>query len=257
MKLFVISLREAAARRAAAIEQFEQTGLEFQFFDALHGPSDLSSCSYDIDRKLYRLNTLRDPFPAEIGCYASHLELWKSCVELNEPIVILEDDFQLGPDFPDVISKLKTLVKDYGFIRLESCERKSRFLKFLRPPLHPVPANNGVELCYVSDVPLCALAYAISPSAASSLVNASAILIAPVDKFLQKTWVHNTPIFAIRPPVVRKSCHAGDSTIGTRQQKSLSPWLLFKRALYKASGELRRDGFDKKQLVALGIRSNP
>ena len=253
MKLFVISLRDAAVRRAAAIEQFQRTGLEFEFFDAVCGPSNLTSCAYNIDWRLYRLNTLRDPFPGEIGCYASHLELWKLCVERNEPIVILEDDFQLRADFSEVIGRLKTLIKQFGFIRLESYQRKSRFLKNLRPPFYRVPVKDNITICYVSDVPLCALAYAISPRAASSLVDASATLVSPVDKYLQKTWLHHTPIFAVSPPVVEKSRHADESTIGTRQRKSLSPGLLLKRALYKAQGELRRYEFDKRQLAALGI----
>lgn len=253
MKLFVISLKDAAPRRAAAIEQFRRTDLEFQFFDAVCGPSNLTSCAYNIDKRLYRLNTLRDPFPGEIGCYASHLALWKLCVERNEPIVILEDDFQLTADFSEVIGRLRVLIKNFGFIRLESFERKSKFLKNIRKPFYRILTEDNITICYVSDVPLCALAYAISPSAAASLVDASATLIAPLDKYLQKTWLHNTPIFAVSPPIVGKSRHADESTIGTRQRKSLSPGLLLKRALYKAWGELRRYEFDKRQLAALGV----
>lgn len=37
-------------------------------------------------RKGYQLKT------SEVACFASHYELWVRCVELDEPIVILEDN---------------------------------------------------------------------------------------------------------------------------------------------------------------------
>ncbi|HAW05862.1 MAG TPA: hypothetical protein DCW83_14340 [Saprospirales bacterium] len=46
----------------------------------------------------------RDPFwnrritKGEIGCVLSHYKLWKKCVELNEPILILEDDVDILDD---------------------------------------------------------------------------------------------------------------------------------------------------------------
>ena len=101
------------------------------------------------------------------------------------------------------------------------------------------------------------LAYAISPAAASSLLKASAILTAPVDKFLQQTWVHMTPIYALDPAVVALSSHADSSTIGARPRKSLNPELLLSRVLYKGLGELRRFGFDKRQLNSLDTSDSP
>ena len=47
----------------------------------------------------YLISTRRLPSAAEIGCYASHLMLWRRCVEMDQPIVILEDDFNLQPNF--------------------------------------------------------------------------------------------------------------------------------------------------------------
>jgi len=253
MKIFVISLTDASRRRASAVDQFKQIGLEFEFFDAVECVGCTSEYFNDINRRLYRLNTLRDPLPGEIGCYASHLALWRICVAMNQPIEILEDDFQLAAGFSEAIREIETLTNTYGFIRLQSIERGRKPLKKLRPAAYELFSYKGRKLLYVSDVPLCMLAYAISPAAASSLLKASATLIAPVDKFLQQTWVHMTPIYALDPAVVALSSHAESSTIGTRPRKSLNPGLLLGRALYKGLGELRRYGFDKKQLKTLDI----
>ncbi|CCF80089.1 putative lipopolysaccharide biosynthesis protein [Helicobacter bizzozeronii CCUG 35545] len=35
----------------------------------------------------------------ELGCYASHYSLWQKCIQLHEPIAILEDDVHLKPHF--------------------------------------------------------------------------------------------------------------------------------------------------------------
>jgi glycosyl transferase family 25 len=40
-----------------------------------------------------------------VGCFISHKNLWKKCIELNEPIIICEDDIQL--DKSSSINKVK------------------------------------------------------------------------------------------------------------------------------------------------------
>jgi hypothetical protein len=39
------------------------------------------------------------------GCFFSHFRLWKKCVELNEPIVILEHDAVITAPWPEVFLK--------------------------------------------------------------------------------------------------------------------------------------------------------
>ncbi len=251
MRIFVISLNSAAVRRASAVEEFKQTGIEFEFFDAVNGRDGTSKYFNSINKWLFRLNTLRDPLPGEIGCYASHRALWRTCVAMNQAIVILEDDFQLAPGFATAIREIRNLTNAVGFIRLQSIEKKRKPLKKLRPAAYEITSCGRRKLLYVSDVPLCALAYAISPAAAASLLKASTILTAPVDKFLQQTWIHMTPICALDPAVVKLSTDINSSTIGIRQSKSRNPILLLCRALYKGVGELRRFGFDMRQLKSL------
>ncbi|BAJ56804.1 glycosyltransferase family 25 protein [Helicobacter pylori] len=54
--------------------------------------------------------------PQEFGCYLSHYLLWKECVKTNQPIVILEDDVALEPNFMQALEDcLKSL---FDFVRL-------------------------------------------------------------------------------------------------------------------------------------------
>lgn len=227
-------------------------GLRFEFFDAVDGNADPFRYFSDIDWWRFRLNSRRAPLPGEIGCYASHLALWRKCVALNRPIVILEDDFQLATAFPDVIRRIQPMMDTFGFIRLESLRKRQRRLKRLRPASRKVFHLGGFfNVHYLSSPPLCALAYAINPEAALSLIEASVTLAAPVDKFLQQTWVHRTPLYGVSPAVVTTSQHASLSMIGDRSRKSRNPALSVARLLHKSLGELRRIRFDKKQLSRL------
>lgn len=252
MKVFVISLKNAAERRAAASQQLDAAGVSFRFFDAAEGAESLNTCFTGIDRRLYRLNTLREPLAAEIGCYASHLGLWKKCVELQESILVLEDDFHLENGFAGALPIIHELADKYGFVRLERFHRLRKRLKnHLRPATFQIISRDGMQLHYLSDVPLCMTAYALNPEAAKSLIDASATLIAPVDKFLQKKWLHGVPIFALSPTLVKVSALGSESTIGTRQRKSRNPALLLRRTFYKFAGDLKSMGFDRKQLRRL------
>ncbi|RKV55955.1 glycosyltransferase family 25 protein [Helicobacter pylori] len=54
--------------------------------------------------------------PQEFGCYLSHYLLWKECVKLDQPIVILEDDVTLESNFMQALENC--LKSPFDFVRL-------------------------------------------------------------------------------------------------------------------------------------------
>lgn len=66
--------------------------------------------------------------PGELGCFASHYLLWEKCLELNEPIVVIEDDAQLEECFDDSMKNINEL-QPYGYVRLFVNGRKRPFVK--------------------------------------------------------------------------------------------------------------------------------
>ncbi|MGL2667130.1 glycosyltransferase family 25 protein [Helicobacter pylori] len=54
--------------------------------------------------------------PQEFGCYLSHYLLWKECVKLNQPVVILEDDVALEPNFMQALEDC--LKSPFDFVKL-------------------------------------------------------------------------------------------------------------------------------------------
>ncbi|GHR69804.1 glycosyltransferase family 25 protein [Helicobacter pylori] len=52
----------------------------------------------------------------ELGCYLSHYLLWKECVKINQPVVILEDDVALESNFMQALEDC--LKSPFDFVRL-------------------------------------------------------------------------------------------------------------------------------------------
>lgn len=252
MRIFVISIASAADRREAATRQLNAAGLDFEFFDAVERVADAFRRFDGFDRRLFKLNTGRVPLPGEIGCYASHKSLWERCVEFDEPIVVLEDDFLLADDFATAMRDVDSLIDAFGFIRLQSCgSDRRRFGRRLRSMR--VLTDRDCAVRYLNNVPLCCLAYAISPAAAASLAGNCDVLGSPVDKYVQKTWQHSTPIFTLDKPIVWISEHAAESTIGVRQPKCRDVGFLACRIAYKCLGAYRRMLFNRAQIDRLAV----
>jgi len=245
MDVVVISLLRATERRAAARRQLEAHGIDFEFFDAVEGSVEAPPDVGPIDEERYLLNTLRKPLPTELACYASHRRVWQLCAERDRPVVVLEDDFELLDHFSSALAATAELIEEFGFIRLESHARSKRKTD-QRPQL--IRRLREFELLFLTDVPLCMLAYALSPAAARRLWRAATPITAPVDKFLQFVWEHETPIHALAPAsVVASQLHAS-STIGSRAKKTYDLRVRLRRATRKYAGEIKRRRFNRAYL---------
>lgn len=49
-----------------------------------------------------------------VGCYLSHFALWKKCVELNQPILIMEDDINFVENFMEKLQKVSDFLPKKG-----------------------------------------------------------------------------------------------------------------------------------------------
>lgn len=92
MITYIIRLEENAHSCKMAQECYDQAvvhGLQPKFFKAINGnDTEVHYARTGIFRaKKFKKNRL-----GVRGCFFSHYYLWKTCVELNEPIIILEHD---------------------------------------------------------------------------------------------------------------------------------------------------------------------
>ena len=203
MKTFIINIKQAHTRREHMARVMAQTEIDFEFFPAITPADEPLHYFAGLDNWTFLLETGRNaPRDGEIACYASHLLLWKKCMELNEPISILEDDVEPTADFARIYPALRPLVLQYGFIRLDTpMQQPNYFSRNIPADATPVPIlqTATLQLAHPTYVSLGTGAYAISPAAAALLIKASRKLSCPVDNFLRRTWKHKQPIVYIDP----------------------------------------------------------
>lgn len=230
MNIVVISLRGSAKRRASIVRQFAERSLEFAFFDALT-PKRAAREVAGYDSYEFFSNCGRLATDTEIACYASHLAVWRRCAAGDRPYLILEDDAALSADFVSGLDVVARHVAEKGFIRVSipavgdasGVHREGAF---------------DIRLC--RRVPLLALGYAVSPSAAQALAAKGGVVEEPVDKFLQRFWRHRQRVYALHPPIVGLGECAAVSDIGPRRRGryTVSSWL--RRVLRKSGNSISR-----------------
>lgn len=232
MRVYVINCRRQKERRASARSKLDKAGVPFEFFDGLSADDALGRHLFEaIDDREFLLNTGRHVTPGEIGCFASHRELWKRAAELDEPVVIMEDDFELLGDFNRALEAASSLIDRAGFIRLQTDLRAKKC------------SGSGVgefRLCRFTKPPHGLMAYAVSADVARRFVARTRVLDAPVDIFTKKYWEHGRPLYVLRPYAVGPSTYHGVTTIQGRRKTAKPPAIAVRRFLRKAGWYARR-----------------
>ena len=242
MKVFVISLLRSDARRAHVDQQLRTQDVDYQFFDALDGNAGYKIGFDSFDATQFILRTGRLATPGEIGCFASHRQLWRHCIELNEPILIMEDDFDLTKDFSAAVTEARAIIGRYGYLRLQT-ESRGKRVKHSRV--------GKFSVYFYTKVPHGAAAYCISPKVARAFHLSSAILNAPVDVFIKSVWEHRQPLFGLFPYTVEPNWMARHSTIGVRKKLRKDLPLRSARVVEKARELTRRALFNRGTFLKL------
>ncbi len=171
----------------------------------------------------------REMFAEELGCYASHYMLWLECIKSNQPIVILEDDFELQPHFYQSI--LDCLHSPFEIVRLWvgfEITFPSHSVVGANHGLMVLPTNVNREVIFKEHFYMTlrdvygASAYYITPKAAKILVSHSLHFSEPADQFLNIVRIHKLPSIVYIPLSVRFNTHNTKSTIFTEENARLS-----------------------------------
>ena len=83
-----------------------------------------------------------DPLPGDIGCYFSHLGVWRELVDSDYPAgLVLEDDVVFHDEFPLAVEVALSASDDWDVVRF--CAVRSKLPK-TRRVLHPFRLNSYV-----------------------------------------------------------------------------------------------------------------
>src|SRR5262245_54110856 len=107
--VFVINLDRSADRLARVSRECAQAGVVFARFPAVAGtalPDHLKPYFCDASGNIVSPLT-----PGEIGCYASHLALWRRIVHENLPAALIcEDDAIVPGDIKAIVAEILSVL---------------------------------------------------------------------------------------------------------------------------------------------------
>lgn len=234
MKIFVISLSRSIERRKFIQEQLDSQGFIFEFFSAIDASiphflhSERAAPEITYKRKGYHL------LDTEIACFASHYELWKRCIEIDEPIVILEDNVDLSKDAKTIAMhiNMEKYIEIYPYIKLSSTF-KSSFKKVLELENHHHLIRYKKHTCGTT-------AYIISPLAAKKFISQADYFIEPVDDYMEKSWIHGVDCIHISPDLFTRS--NADSTISKNRKQKFNISICHKIhiELYRLNSQIKK-----------------
>jgi glycosyl transferase family 25 len=232
MKIFVISLPDAEARRERAAKQLGELGLDFEFFDAMRGEQVIAEGYFEhCDEEEWLLNTGHPMSLGEVGCFASHRSMWQKCVGLGEPLMIMEDDFQLLPGFVGAVEQVAENIDNFGFIRLQS-ETRARKQR--------VAGFGDYTLWRYTKMPHSTMCYSLASAVAQNLIEQTRAIYEPVDVFIKKFWVHGQPIYGLTPYTVTESTLSQQTYIQHREKVPKGLARSTRRFLRKCGWEFER-----------------
>lgn len=127
MKTYVINLPKDKERRKFQERQLQHLNIDYEIVDAT-SVNDIDQKTYDKHRDDWQ-RPLRN---VEVACYYSHRKLWEKSIELDQPILILEDDALLSKCMPALLKELSSL-QNIDYINLEVVGRKKIVSKKSQP----------------------------------------------------------------------------------------------------------------------------
>jgi hypothetical protein len=175
MKKIVINLNRRPDRKKSFLNKNFLLS-DVHFAEAIDGNSldyqRLISANFNTDLDYVDPFENRKMTKGEVACFLSHYRVWETCVELNEPILIFEDDAIIDFKFFNE-EKYQSILKTYGFVYLGRNELEKWRVRSI---------NNDIEVpSYSHNLH----AYGITPEAAKILMSTDILEnIIPVDEYL-------------------------------------------------------------------------
>ncbi|MDX1302644.1 glycosyltransferase family 25 protein [Photobacterium sp.] len=191
--IFVINLESSTDRRAHISKQLDELGVNYHIFSAINGHKGHHPLFDMYDDGLSQLYRGKSLSKGQIGCYASHYQLWQQCIELNKPIIVIEDDALIYPKaFKAFIQHLPQLEDNYECIRLFDNKRKCF-------SFNPVKQLDSITICKFSKGHMSATGYFITPAGATKMLKHSTRWYMAVDIYMDRFWINDVECYGTSP----------------------------------------------------------
>jgi len=195
--IFLINLDRDSDRLERMRREFYRVGLSFERLPAISG-TDLPPAQkpYFCDSNGAIASTgLRR---GEIGCYASHLSVWRQIVDRNlgPAVLVCEDDLTLPDNSAELLDSLiPAAPKGWDIIRLSSFPRKA--------VSHVARLAGDYQLVRYWKIPVLTGAYLVSRNGAEKLLRPG-LRTDPVDVEVSRPWLFGIDAYGVVPtPIIQ------------------------------------------------------
>ena len=220
MKCIVINLERSTDRRSLATKEFENHGVQVEFFSAQDW-QNLTELDYvKFKRKKFALMYWdRNSAPAELACFISHRSVWQSCLEDKDcsVVAIFEDDVLLKRGFKHSLRALEFNSSQFDIVFLENRYPRNRFKSLIQ-------IENAFALGIVKYENIGATGYVITRYAMQRMIDRFQTMPAQVDVLLHSSWLNGLRVFTLNPASVRqrKNIHSCIESMRSHQQRTRS-----------------------------------
>lgn len=125
LPIWMINLPRATERRAKMDAELAKIGLSCQVFDGVDGKAEEERLLKTVDQEAFRRNMGRVILIGGIGCYHSHLGVWREFLKTDQPIaMIMEDDVVFHDDFKEAVTLALQAKDHWDFLKLNKIRAK-------------------------------------------------------------------------------------------------------------------------------------
>ena len=189
---YVINLAGSDQRWETTSSRLKELNVPFERFEAVDGrvkPDPLFSRYDDKLREKYRRRVLSG---GELGCFASHFKLWEKCIELNQPIMVMEDDIIINDTYPEAIDIAEKNVERFSYLRFAAT--------ILRPnSFKKIDVLGLFDLMDHIRGPSGTLCYFLAPQAAKAFIKNADVWFLAVDDYMDRYWRHGVDCYSLMP----------------------------------------------------------
>jgi glycosyl transferase family 25 len=192
LDVYVINLATSTERWETTSNRLTELGISYERFEAVDGrkePHPLFTRYDDKLREKYRRKGLSG---AELGCYSSHYLLWKHCIAINKPIVVMEDDVIVGSSLPEALKIADEQIENLQYLRLAGTILRHK-------PFKKIRKMGSFDLVDHIKGPSGALCYVIAPMAAKKLIAHAETWFIAVDDYMDHYWWHGVDCYSLMP----------------------------------------------------------
>lgn len=130
LPIYVISLERAFKRREQISVEFARMGMNYVVFPGIDGQAHESELLASADPAAWRSFMGSHISAGHMGCYASHVQLWKYVGEGEDPIVLIcEDDISFHSDFPEALQAALEMSDFWDICRFAKIRAKGALIQ--------------------------------------------------------------------------------------------------------------------------------